>query len=93
MVNRNYQIRGGVPQVYMIYGEPESSNEGGGLFNTYHEPLSPNVGGVFNMYVEPLSPIERDLFKIQDDPELPNKGACFTTKSGAFFRYMVQDTK
>ena len=29
------------------------------------------------MYVEPLSPIERDVFKIQDDPELPNKGACF----------------
>ena len=45
---------GGVPQVYMIYGEPESPNEGEGLFNTYHEPLSPNVGGVFNMYVEPL---------------------------------------
>ena len=53
----------------------------GGVFNTYHEPLSPNVGGVFNMYVEPLSPIERGTFKIQDDPELPNKGACF--------RYMV----
>ena len=33
------------------------------------------------MYVEPLSPIERCTFKIQDDPELPNKGACF--------RYMV----
>ena len=47
------------------------------MFNTYHEPLSPNVGGVFNMYVEPLSPIERDVFKIQDDPELLNKGACF----------------
>ena len=29
------------------------------------------------MYVEPLSPIERGVFKIQDDPELPNKGACF----------------
>ena len=51
------------------------------MFNTYHEPLSPNVGGVFNMYVEPLSPIERGTFKIQDDPELPNKGASF--------RYMV----
>ena len=57
------------------------ANEGGGVFNTYHEPLSPNVGGVFNIYVEPLSPIERGTFKIQDDPELPNKGACF--------RYMV----
>ena len=73
----------------MIYFYPESPNEGG-VFNTYHEPLSPNV--------EPLSPIERGTFKIQDDPELPNKGACFRymvnpTKSGAFFRYMVQDTK
>ena len=56
----------------MIYFYPESPNEGG-VFNTYHEPLSPNV--------EPLSPIERGTFKIQDDPELPNKGACF--------RYMV----
>ena len=56
----------------MIYFYPESPN-GGGVFNTYHEPLSPNV--------EPLSPIERGTFKIQDDPELPNKGACF--------RYMV----
>ena len=46
----------------------------GGVFDTYHEPLSPNVEGVFNMYVEPLSPIERGTFKIQDDPELPNKG-------------------
>ena len=54
---------------------------GGGVFNTNHEPLSPNEGGVLNMYVESLSPIERGTFKIQDDPELPNKGACF--------RYMV----
>ena len=51
------------------------------------------------MYVEPLSPIERDVFKIQDDPELPNKGACFryivnrSYQIRAFFRYMVQDTK
>ena len=51
------------------------------------------------MYVELLSPIERGTFKIQDDPELPNKGACFrymvnrNHQSGAFFRYMVQDAK
>ena len=40
MVNRNYQTRG---RVLQIYGEPESPNEGG-LFNTYHEPLSPDDG-------------------------------------------------
>ena len=66
----------------------------GGVFNTYHEPLSPNDGGVFNMYVEPLSPIERGTFKIQDDPELPNKGVCFrymvnrNHQIRAFFRYI-----
>ena len=86
--------KGGVPQIYMIYFYPESPMRGGCLthiMNRYRQMWGACLTFMLNRYRQSRG--ARSRYRNQIRGRALDIWGTGTTKSGAFFRDMVQDTK